>query len=82
MFTGIVEEIGRLAAVERRGGPDAASARLHITCATVVEDAAEGDTLAPALGPDWSLTALTPETGWLESSRGPRYRISLWTRQD
>lgn len=46
MFTGIVEEIGRLAAVERRGGPDAASARLHITCATVVEDAAIGDSIA------------------------------------
>ncbi len=57
-------------------------AHAHAALVTVVENAAEGDTLAPALGPDWSLTALTPETGWLESSRGPRYRISLWTRQD
>jgi len=49
---------------------------------TVVESAAEGDTLAPLLGADWSLAALTPATGWLESAKGTRYRISLWTKQD
>jgi dihydrofolate reductase len=48
---------------------------------TVVESTVEGDTVAPALGPEWSLAALTPGSGWLESSKGPRYRISLWTKQ-
>lgn len=48
---------------------------------TVVESDAEGDTLAPVLGTEWQLTALTPDTGWLESRNGTRYRISLWTKQ-
>lgn len=48
---------------------------------TVVESEEDGDTVAPTLDTDWALAALTPETGWLESSSGPRYRISLWTRR-
>lgn len=42
MFTGIIEEVGRIAAVERRGG----SAVLAVACATVVEDAKQGDSIA------------------------------------
>ncbi|MHA7239959.1 dihydrofolate reductase [Arthrobacter sp. TMS1-12-1] len=56
--------------------------RANAALVTVVESAAEGDTLAPILGTDWSLAALTPEAGWLESTNGTRYRISLWTKQD
>ncbi|THJ66464.1 dihydrofolate reductase [Arthrobacter echini] len=48
---------------------------------TVVESAVDGDTVAPPLDTDWALAAITPESGWLESSGGLRYRISLWTRQ-
>ena len=54
--------------------------RANAALVTVVESAAEGDTLAPTLGTEWSLAALTPDTGWLESRTGTRYRISLWTQ--
>jgi riboflavin synthase len=46
MFTGIVEEVGRLAAIERSGHGADAAARLHVACHTVVEDAAVGDSIA------------------------------------
>lgn len=46
MFTGIVEEIGRLVAIERHGDGDGASARLRVACDTVTEDAATGDSIA------------------------------------
>ncbi|TKV29433.1 dihydrofolate reductase [Arthrobacter sp. NamB2] len=59
-----------------------AMSRANAALVTVVESTVEGDTVAPALGPDWTLAALTPESGWLESSGGTRYRISLWIRQD
>ncbi|MHA7279259.1 dihydrofolate reductase [Arthrobacter sp. MDT2-2] len=60
----------------------AALPRANAALVTVVESSEEGDTVAPALGQDWTLAALTPESGWLEASSGTRYRISLWTRQD
>jgi dihydrofolate reductase len=55
--------------------------RANAALVTVVESTAEGDTVAPALGADWTLAALSPESGWFESSGGTRYRISLWTKQ-
>lgn len=42
MFTGIVEEVGHVAGVERHGG----SAVLSVRCHTVVEDAKQGDSIA------------------------------------
>ncbi|MTV25595.1 riboflavin synthase [Nitriliruptoraceae bacterium ZYF776] len=42
MFTGIVEEIGHVAALDR----DDRSARLHVRCATVVSDVQLGDSIA------------------------------------
>lgn len=42
MFTGIIEELGAVAAVERLGG----AAELAVRCATVVEDAKLGDSIA------------------------------------
>ncbi|KAB8162638.1 riboflavin synthase [Streptomyces sp. 3MP-14] len=42
MFTGIVEELGRVVAVERLGD----SARLRLRASTVVEDAAHGSSIA------------------------------------
>ena len=42
MFTGIVEEVGRVAGIERHDG----HARLAIACETVVSDAAIGDSIA------------------------------------
>ena len=55
--------------------------RANAALVTVVESSADGDTVAPALGSEWALAALTPESGWLESSSGTRYRISLWRKQ-
>ncbi|MEX1177131.1 MAG: riboflavin synthase [Nitriliruptor sp.] len=46
MFTGIVEEIGRIVATRTRGTGDSASAQLHVACSTVVGDAAVGDSIA------------------------------------
>jgi riboflavin synthase len=42
VFTGIIEELGRLRAVERRAG----GARLEITARTVLDDARVGDSIA------------------------------------
>ena len=42
MFTGIVEEKGRVAAVERQGD----AARVRIACSTVLSDVAHGDSIA------------------------------------
>jgi riboflavin synthase len=42
MFTGIVEELGRVDAIEMHGG----GARLRIGCRTVLEDAKEGSSIA------------------------------------
>ncbi len=44
MFTGIVEEVGRVAELRREGG----HARLHIACRDVVEGVAIGDSIAVA----------------------------------
>jgi riboflavin synthase len=46
MFTGIIEEVGRLQAIEHHGEGDGASARLRIACDTVTEDVAIGDSIA------------------------------------
>jgi riboflavin synthase len=56
MFTGIVEEVGRVAAVERHDR----HARLHIACAEVVRDVAEGDSIAVA-GCCLTVSAFTAE---------------------
>ena len=42
MFTGIIEELGTIDAVETR----AAGARLSIRCSTVISDATEGASIA------------------------------------
>ncbi len=42
MFTGIVEELGRVEAFERRG----AGARLDIQCSTVLQDSVKGSSIA------------------------------------
>jgi riboflavin synthase len=42
MFTGIVEEVGRVAAIE----VDGEAARLHVACTTVIDGAVIGDSIA------------------------------------
>jgi riboflavin synthase len=56
MFTGIVEEVGRVAAVERGDR----HARLSIACSGVVSDVREGDSIAVA-GCCLTVTTFTPE---------------------
>ncbi|MCC9173383.1 dihydrofolate reductase [Arthrobacter sp. zg-Y179] len=47
---------------------------------TVIDMETEGDTFAPALGQDWTFSAVSPASDWYMSSNGTRYRIALWTR--
>ena len=56
MFTGIVEELGQVAAMEVADG----HARLTVRCATVVEDARVGDSIA-VNGCCLTVTDLTPD---------------------
>lgn len=65
MFTGIVEELGRVRAVEHgdRG------ARMSIDCATVVADARIGDSIA-VNGCCVTVTALPPEGGFTADLMG------------
>src|SRR5262252_2239855 len=66
MFTGIIEELGEVASFERR----AAGSRLSVRCATVMEDMAEGASIAVNgvcltavdLRPDSFSADLAPET--------------------
>jgi riboflavin synthase len=66
MFTGIIEELGAVDAVETR----ATGARLKIRCVTVMSDIAEGSSIAVngvcltavELGRDWFSADLAPET--------------------
>jgi riboflavin synthase len=66
MFTGIVEELGTVASLERRP----AGARLRIYCSTVLSDAKEGSSIAVNgvcltaldLAPDSFAADLAPET--------------------
>jgi len=66
MFTGIVEELGTVASLERRP----AGARLRIRCSTVLSDAKEGSSIAVNgvcltaldLTPDSFAADLAPET--------------------
>lgn len=66
MFTGIIEELGTVAAIE----PRAAGSRLSIRCRTVLEDTREGDSIAVngvcltavALRPDAFSADVAPET--------------------
>jgi len=70
MFTGIVEELGSVESVAMRAGPQGNSARLRIRCSKVLEDAAEGASIAVNgvcltaldLRPDSFAADLAPET--------------------
>ncbi|WP_432523790.1 dihydrofolate reductase [Kineococcus sp. SYSU DK006] len=52
--------------------------RLEVTEVDLVVD---GDTAAPAIGPEWVRTAVDPADGWRTSARGPRFRIGTWQRR-
>lgn len=83
MFTGIIEELGSIAAVE----PQAAGTRLRIACSTVLSDATEGCSIAVNgvcltavnLQPDSFSADLAPET--LRASNlgdlQPGHRVNL-----
>ncbi len=66
MFTGIVEEVGKVKSLDARG----AGARLAIACSRVLADAMPGSSIAvngvcltaAALGPGWFAADLAPET--------------------
>jgi dihydrofolate reductase len=48
---------------------------------TDVDVAVDGDTWAPAIGPEWRLAGRTPDQGWdLSPSPGLRYAVSEYVR--
>ena len=47
---------------------------------TDVDVLVEGDTWAPAIGPEWQRVARTPDEGWSVSSSGLRYAVSEYVR--
>lgn len=40
-----------------------------------------GDAFAPAIGEEWRLASREPETGWLTSASGIRYRFLVYARR-
>ncbi len=70
MFTGIIEELGTVDSVAMRAGAQGNSARLRVRCSKVLEDAAEGCSIAVNgvcltaldLRPDSFAADLAPET--------------------
>lgn len=65
MFTGIVEEIGTVRAIDRHGS----SALLALDCASVVDDASPGDSIS-VNGCCVTMTALPPEGGFTADLMG------------
>jgi dihydrofolate reductase len=47
---------------------------------TEIDAAFPGDTFAPELDGEWRRVARTPGEGWLRSSSGLRFAVSVWTR--
>jgi dihydrofolate reductase len=47
---------------------------------TEIDAAYPGDTFAPALDAGWQRAARVPGEGWLRSSSGLRFAVSVWTR--
>jgi dihydrofolate reductase len=47
---------------------------------TEVDAQVAGDTWAPPLGEEWGRARRFPAEGWLPSSAGPPFAVSLWTR--
>ncbi|KAD4060288.1 dihydrofolate reductase [Arthrobacter yangruifuii] len=59
---------------------EAAVPKANTAVVTVIDLETEGDTFAPALGPDWTFSGVSPAADWYTSANGTRYRIALWTR--
>ncbi|MCH6469259.1 dihydrofolate reductase [Sinomonas terrae] len=54
---------------------------VDIAVVTLLDLEVDGDTKAPALGPEWRLVGADPaEDGWRESRSGIRYRITVFRR--
>jgi dihydrofolate reductase len=47
---------------------------------TEVDGSYSGDVYAPEIGPDWRVTGREPDTGWLRSGNGLRYRTVSYAR--
>ena len=52
----------------------------NLVVMTVINATEEGDTHAPELTPDWNRSMSEPDTGWLTSANGTKYRIEAWER--
>lgn len=54
----------------------------NVAVVTVINSDVDGDTVAPALGPEWSFRGATPLEGWHTSANGTEYRFTLWAKGD
>lgn len=52
----------------------------NLVVMTVVNATPEGDTRSPELTEDWNKSMSEPDTGWLTSANGTKYRIEAWER--
>jgi dihydrofolate reductase len=52
----------------------------HRLVVTDVDLDVDGDTWAPAIGPEWSPVGRVPAEGWSASSSGPRYAVTTYAR--
>lgn len=52
----------------------------NVAVVTVLNSDADGDTMAPELGPEWSFRGATPLEGWHTSRNGTEYRFTLWAK--
>lgn len=58
----------------------ALASQANLAIITVINSAPAGDTSAPALDPSWSKSMSEPDSGWLTSTNGTKYRIEAWER--
>jgi len=49
---------------------------------TMLADVFPGDAMAPAIGRQWRRTSGGPDSGWLVSRTGLRYRTETWARAE
>lgn len=65
------------------GGGEVYAAALPVAERLVVTDVDatyDGDTRAPAIGPEWRVEGVEPPVGWSQSTAGLRYRVTTYRR--
>ncbi|ABY22698.1 dihydrofolate reductase [Renibacterium salmoninarum ATCC 33209] len=53
----------------------------EVASITIIDSQVAGDTFAPQLAGSWTLDRMDPASGWHQSTKGERYRFTIWRRQ-